>query len=121
MTDGKLPRPPGIVAELRFLHDLEQFRARVEQRSREFKPALKPLAAEIARRQAAGQNVSYSAQIYREIRWRVIFTPEQAATRARIADLQQSLANPADQSFAELQSPTDGSWGAGYTVWFFKL
>jgi hypothetical protein len=53
-------------------------------------PELRPLIRELARRQAAGQNMQYSMHIYREIRWRLNFTPDVVATRARIDDLRQS-------------------------------
>ncbi len=111
---------PGIVAELRFLHDLAEFRARVEQRSKLLQPELRPLAAELTRRQASGENLAYSARIYRELRWRVAFSADTNAARARIADLRKSLKEPVDQAVTAQQLP-DGSWGAGYEVWFMKL
>ena len=57
-------------------------------------PTLRPLVKEINRRQAAGEDMKYSMHIYREIRWQLNFTPDIAATQARIADLSRSLAQP---------------------------
>ncbi|HWI56722.1 MAG TPA: hypothetical protein VNZ22_05815 [Bacillota bacterium] len=118
---GRSQSQPGVLAEVRFLADLAEFRARSDQRSQQFAPQLQPLVQELTRRQAAGENLAYSARIYREIRWRVSFTPDLSATQARIADLKASLSPPLDQRLAEQQSPEDGSWGAGYSVWFLKL
>jgi hypothetical protein len=78
---------------------------------------LKPLVKEIARRQAAGEGMQYSMHIYREIRWRLNFTPDVEGTRARIADLRQSLNQPEQQKMAAQQQPSDGSWGMGINVW----
>jgi hypothetical protein len=114
-------RHPGVLAEARFLQDIGQLQQQVAQREKLFQPELKELTGEIARRQAAGKNVAYSEQIYRELRWRVYFTPDIEATRARMKELRDSLASDADQRFAEQQSPVDGSWGPGYTAWFMKL
>lgn len=112
---------PGIIAELHFLRDLAEFRARMEQRSELLQPQIRPLAAELARRQASGEDMAYSARVYREIRWRVGFTADSGAAKARIIDLKTSLEQPVDQTIAAQQSPQDGSWGAGYEVWFLKL
>ena len=84
-------------------------------------PTLRPLVKEINRRQAAGHDMKYSMHIYREIRWRLNFTPDIAATRARIADLGQSLAQPETQKFAAEQQASDGSWAPGIHVWYLKL
>jgi hypothetical protein len=59
--------------------------------------------------------------IYREIRWRLNFTPDIAATRARIADLGQSLAQPETRKLAAEQQASDGSWAQGINVWYLKL
>ena len=88
---------------------------------KELDPVLRPLVHEIARREAAGQNMHYSTHIYREVRWRLNFTPDIEATRKRIADLQQSLAELEKQNLATLQQPSDGSWGLGFTVWYLRL
>lgn len=77
---------------------------------------------EIRRRQTAGQGVQYSMHIYREIRWRLNFTPDVATTRARIPDLRQSLSQPEEQKLAaEQQLPSDGSSGMGIDVWYLKF
>lgn len=88
---------------------------------KELKPELSPLVAEIGRRQAAGQGMQYSMHIYREVRWRLNFTPDMTATRARIDDLRRSLGEPEEQALATQQDPSDGSWGRGINVWYLRL
>jgi hypothetical protein len=84
-------------------------------------PELKSLIAEVNRRQDAGENMDYSMHIYREIRWRLNFTSDVQATRARIEDLRQSLTQPELQKQADEQQSSDGSWGAGINVWYLRL
>jgi hypothetical protein len=74
-----------------FYWDFSAIRAARESRLKVLNPELKPLVKEIAGRQEAGEGMQYSMHIYREIRWRLNFTPDVEATRARIADLRQSL------------------------------
>jgi hypothetical protein len=108
-------------ADFQFYWDLSELRVARAQRLRELNPELRPLVKEIVRRQAAGEGMQYSMHIYREIRWRLNFTPDIETTRERIADLRQSLAQPAEQKLATEQQASDGSWGRGLTVWYLKL
>jgi hypothetical protein len=103
-----------------FYWDFAGFILARQERVKKFEPILKPLVAEIDRRQSAGEGMQYSMHIYREIRWRLNFTPDEAATRARIDDLRQSLNQPELQSLTKEQQP-DGSWALGINVWFLKL
>ncbi len=105
----------------RFYWDASALRVGREQRLKLLNPLLRPLVKEIVRRQAAGEGMQYSMHIYREIRWRLNFTPDTAATRARIADLRRSLSQPAEQRLATAQLPADGSWGRGINVWYLRL
>lgn len=107
--------------DAQFYWDFAKLRVEREKRLKEFKPELKPLVDEIGRRQAAGLGMQYSMHIYREVRWRLNFTPDVAATRARIADLRRSLDQPAEQALATQQDPTDGSWGRGINVWYLRF
>lgn len=123
-----LPPPRGAETAFRyhfenaeFYWDFADFRIAREHRLKQLNPALKPLVAEVTRRQAAGEQMQYSMHIYREIRWRLNFTPDVAATRARIEDLGQSLTNSAIQKVGIEQDPTDGSWGRPIGVWYLKL
>jgi hypothetical protein len=59
--------------------------------------------------------------IYREVRWRLNFTQDVAATRARIGDLRRSLDQPEEQALATEQDPSDGSWGRGIDVWYLRF
>ena len=105
----------------RFYWDFSDFVVARQRRLKQFNPALKPLVKEIARRQAAGEDLQYSMHIYREVRWRLNFTPDNEATLARIQDLRASLAQPEEQKLASEQDPSDGSWGRGINVWYLKL
>jgi hypothetical protein len=124
-----IPPPPStgesrwhrLRADARFYWDLAGLRVAREKRLKQLNPELKPLVKEIKRHQAAGEGMQYSMHIYREIRWRLNFTPDVEATRARIVDLRQSLAQPAEQKLAAGQQASDGSWGLGFTVWYLKL
>jgi len=104
-----------------FYWDFSAIRVAREKRLKLLNPELKPLVKEIARRQAAGEGMQYSMHIYREIRWRLNFTPDVEATRARIEDLRRSLTQPELQKQAAEQQPSDGSWGMGLDVWYLKL
>ncbi|MGA2831652.1 MAG: hypothetical protein ABSE55_01145 [Terracidiphilus sp.] len=63
----------------------------------------------------------YSMHIYREIRWRLNFTPDVDGTRADIALLRQSLAESNEQKLAREQQASDGSWGMGIRPWYLRL
>jgi hypothetical protein len=115
------PPPSSTLASLRELRaDLGPFRAGLKARATTMAPELLPLVAQIGERQRAGKNVSCSYQIYRELRWRLNFTSDEALIQARLRDLKESLAHDEDQSFADSQSPEDGSWGRCYQEWFMK-
>ena len=122
--------PPSVPGETRwrrlwddaqFYWDFSAFRVNREKRLRQFDPVLKPLVKEIVRRQASGEGMQYSMHIYREIRWRLNFTPDVETTQARIADLRESLAQREEQKSAAEQQASDGSWGRGITVWYLRL
>lgn len=121
------PRPAGEswwherYDQLLFYWDLSRLRVEREKRLKLLNPELRPLVEEIRRRQTAGQGMQYSMHIYREVRWRLNFTPDIATTRSRIVDLRQSLSEPEEQKLASEQQPLDGSWGRGITVWYLKL
>ena len=109
--------------DARFYWDFSALRIARERRLQQLNPELRPLIRELNRRQAAGENMQYSMHIYREIRWRLNFTPDVAATRARIEDLRQSLNQPDKQAQAAQQQTDDGSWGMGIdpNVWYLRL
>jgi len=104
-----------------FYWDFSEIPVGRKMRLKMLDPTLRPLVKEINRRQAAGEDMKYSMHIYREIRWRLNFTPDVAATRARIADLGQSLVQPETQRFAAEEQAPDGSWAQGINVWYLKL
>jgi hypothetical protein len=107
--------------DAQFYWDFAELRISRQKRLKELGPELKPLVEEIGRRQAAGQGMQYSMHIYREVRWRLNFTPDAATTRARIADLRRSLDEPEEQVLATQQDPADGSWGRGIDEWYLRL
>ena len=109
--------------DARFYWDFSALRIARERRLKQLNPELRPLIRELGRRQAAGQNMQYSMHIYREIRWRLNFTPNVAATRKRMDDLRASLDQPDKQAQATKQQADDGSWGMGIdpSVWYLRL
>jgi hypothetical protein len=104
-----------------FYWDVSKLRVARAARLREFNPELKPLVAEIGRRQARGEGMQYSMHIYREIRWLLNFTPQIGPIRDRINALRSSLTDTADQRLATQQLPEDGSWGHGINEWYLRL
>ena len=121
------PQMPGqsrwrrLLADAQFYWDFSNFIAARIQRLKLVNPALRPLVRDLVRRQAAGENMLYSMHIYREIRWRLNFTPDTSATLARIDDLRRSLSQPQAQKLAALQRASDGSWAQGINVWYLKF
>ena len=107
--------------EVQFYWDFSEIHVARERRLKKLNPSLRPLVKEIERHQAAGEGMQYSMHIYREIRWRLNFTPDVETTRARIAELRQSLSQPEQQELATQQQASDGSWGLGIKVWYLKL
>ncbi len=105
----------------RFYWDFAKIREARENRLKRFEPELKPLVEEIKRRQKAGDGMQYSMHIYREVRWRLNFTPDVVETERRIADLRESLNQPEAQKLAAEQQEADGSWGMGIHVWYLQL
>jgi hypothetical protein len=73
-----------------FYYDFSEIPLARERRLKLLDPILRPIVKEINRHQAAGDDTHYSMHIYREIRWRLNFTPDTATTRARISDLHQT-------------------------------
>ena len=88
--------------------------------NREFRPILNEYQAEMARRQEQGDVITCSVQIFREAHWMVNYTTYRDRVEQRIADLDKSLEEK-DQSWAAEQTKGDGSWGACYEAWFFRL
>ena len=122
--------PPPIANESRwhrlldsaeFYWDFSEIPIARERRLKVLDPTLQPIVKEINRRQAAGDDMHYSMHIYREIRWRLNFTPDVRTTRARISDLRRSLRQPVDQKLSREQQASDGSWGLGIDVWYLRL
>ena len=72
--------------ECRFYWDFAEIREAREMRLKRFEPELKPIVEEIKRRQKAGEGMQYSMHTYREVRWRLNFIPDVAATEHRIED-----------------------------------
>jgi len=106
---------------VQFYWDLSRLHVEREKRLKLLNPELQPLVQEVRRRQTVGQGMQYSMHIYREIRWRLNFTPDIATTQSRISDLSQSLSEPEEQKLASEQQPSDGSWGRGISVWYLRL
>ena len=108
-------------ADARFYLDLADMWIQRNQRARELDPELESLLKQINRHEARGEGMEYSMHIYREVRWRLNFTSDLPATRARLEDLRQSLDQPELQKQAAQQQASDGSWGMGINVWYLRL
>jgi hypothetical protein len=119
--NNELPAIQQCSENIVFYWDIAKFRLDQKKRVKMFNPILKPLIKEINRHQKAGESMTYSMNIYREIRWRMNFTSDTAATRLRIIDLKNSLSDSAVQRSARIQQPSDGSWGAGINVWYLRM
>jgi hypothetical protein len=112
---------PRFWDKAQFYWDMSELRIARAARLKQLNASVKPLIKEINRKQAAGEAMSYSMHIYREIRWRLNFTSDTVKTRLRIDDLRQSISQPTEQKLASLQQASDGSWGAGITVWYLRF
>lgn len=117
----RMTQPARAWAQAGFSWDLAGFRLARNRQLRLVDPELKPLVAEIARRQKAGENMQYSMHLYREIRWRLNFTSDLAPTESKIAELRRSFSQPSLQEAARHQDPADGSWGVGLEPWYLRL
>ena len=122
--------PPQLSAEscwqrfgeaARFYWDFAEIPLARQRRLELVNPELRPLVEQIDRGQAAGQDMHYSMHVYREIRWKLNFTPDIAATRSEMELLRRSLAEPDQQKMAGEQQESDGSWGMGIDAWYLRL
>ena len=82
---------------------------------------MRALAAQIAAREAAGQNTSCSHQILIETSWLAASVMDFDRIERRLDDLDRVLAHPEEEAKAEQQDPADGSWGSCQDEWFFKV
>lgn len=81
---------------------------------------LAPLQDKLIAAQSAGNSMAASDQKMIESKWLLLYTADWKALDAKLADFSKSLENP-DQSWAEKQVPSDGSWGPCYDQWFLKV
>lgn len=79
------------------------------------------LGKDVIARETAGQNTQRSHQILSEVIWLISATADFKQLDQRLDDLETSLAHPDQEAQAEALNTADGSWGTGYTQWFFKL
>ncbi len=87
---------------------------------KKYRHLLSPLTEEVTRRQGQGETVTCSVQIARETHWLINYTSYDERVLKRLADLKESLREK-DQSWALQQTESDGSWGACYDTWMFRL
>jgi len=111
--------------------DLEQ-KAKAEQEFTAFDPRykeekaeriakLRTLYATVRDREAANQNTSCSHQILWELKALVTTSADFKLIDQRIADLENGLAHPDQETVANQQDPRDGSWGRCFDEWYCKL
>jgi hypothetical protein len=124
---GAAPKPPVTAApaavkspppkDREFLafdpHYLES-RARRSERAR-------ALGKQVITRERAGRDVRLSHQILSEVIWLLSATADFGRIDRRLDELQASLDHPEREGDGHAQDPDDGSWGRGYTEWFFRL
>ena len=79
------------------------------------------LGAQVIVREMIGQKTALSHQILSEIIWLISSTADFKRIDERLNDLQATLDHPEREAQGEQQNGADGSWGSGYTQWFFKL
>jgi hypothetical protein len=77
------------------------------------------LEAELDRREAGGDDTSYSRQVLRELRWRLEYTADTDGIRATLARLRTCAA--LSSSPAAASHDAEGDHGACTNVWFLKL
>jgi hypothetical protein len=82
---------------------------------------LRTLYATVRDREAANQSTSCSHQILWELKALVMTTADFKIIDERIADLENSLAHPDQETAANQQDPQDGSWGRCFSEWYCKL
>jgi hypothetical protein len=82
---------------------------------------LRQLNKQVLALEKAGQNTRRARQILTESEWLVDSTRDFKRIAGRMAELRATLKDPASLNAPDEQSETDGSWGRGYTEWFFKL
>lgn len=101
--------------------ELGSARNQLKNKNKDFKNRLEPIAKIINAKLADKKNMTCSMQIYRELRWRIDFTIDSKKINERFLALEKSLKDERDQSFADEQSPEDGSWGGCYEEWFMRM
>ena len=101
----------------------EGFIPKFEQKRRMnglFRPRIKTLHKELLALNRSGRTMACSTQIIKEAKWLMNYTNRAEDLSRRLDDLEKSL-SVADQSFARGQNSKDGSWGACFEEWFYRL
>lgn len=114
---------PASATEMRYSYSVEfEMPERHLKRAmkKKYQPLLTPLTKEVTRRQEAGDTVTCSIQIAREVHWMINYTSYDDKIIQGLADLEESLKEK-DQSWALEQTESDGSWGPCYKAWMFRL
>ena len=109
-------------AEVRALvqQDFARFDLHYAEHREESRRRLDSLGRQLAERQATGNEMECSNEIYLEAKWLYGYTAYWDSLNRRLDDLAKSLDQP-DQEFATRQSPETGLWGACYERPFLKL
>ncbi len=81
----------------------------------------KALGKRVYQMEAQGQNIACAHQILTEIKWMLGDTADFHRIDQRLDALENVIAHPDLEQAATRQDAADGSWGACYTEWFFKL
>jgi hypothetical protein len=90
------------------------------RRSKAYGQTLDKLAARLAARQAEGNEMACSNQIFLEAKWLFKYTSDWGRLDRHLSRLAESL-NNSSQAFALRQSREDGLWGPCYEEWFLRI
>ena len=109
-----------LYADAQFYWDFAEIPIARQKRLQQVNPVLRPLIKQMNHAQANGENMQYSMNIYREIRWLLNFTPDLNRAWTAVNAFRTSLSQPERQRQAAEQQP-DGSWALGISSWYLKL
>jgi hypothetical protein len=117
---GQAKRLSGDQAKALILADFIRFDPHYSENRQRLGDRLNGLGQQLAKLQAAGNEMECSNEIYSEAQWLIHYTADWPRLERRLADLAKSLDQP-DQDFATHQSSEAGLWGACYEEPFFKV
>src|SRR2546428_216674 len=101
--------------------DYLEFDAAYRQKHSRYADELEQLQTELARQAVHGRATPCSRQIFLEAGWLTFHSAHWQRIEARLKDLREMLARPADPPEARQQVAADGSFDHCSGAWFLKL